>query len=66
MPFELKFRLQKLRTVRKADAPAGLQLADALAGLVRYHFDNPNVEDANRWFNKFKRDKKLSAQFILT
>jgi len=52
--------------VRKAGAPAGLQLADALAGLVRYHFDDPKGEDAKRWFNKFKRDKKLSAQFILT
>ena len=61
-----KISVKKLRTVRKAGAPAGLQLADALAGLVRYHFDNPSGEDAKRWFNKFKRDKKLSSQFILT
>lgn len=61
-----KISVKKIRTVRKAGAPAGLQLADALAGLVRYHFDNPKGEDAKRWFLKFKRDKKLSAQFILT
>lgn len=61
-----KISIKKLRTVRKAGAPAGLQLADALAGLVRYHFDNPGGEDAKRWFKKFIKDKKLTAQFILT
>ena len=61
-----RISVKKLRTVRKGSAPIGLQLADALAGLVRYYFDNPDRKDAKKWFNKFKKDKKLSSQFILT
>lgn len=57
--------IKKLRTVRNEISQPGIQLADALAGLVRYHFNNPNAEDARKWFNKFEREKKLQGQFIL-
>lgn len=53
----------KIGTVRNEVSQPGIQLADALAGLVRYHFDNPNAEDATKWFGKFEKQKKLSAQF---
>lgn len=55
--------VKKLRTVRNEISQPGIQLADALAGLVRYHFDNPSAEDATKWFGKFEKQKKLSAQF---
>lgn len=55
--------VKKLRTVRNEASQPGIQLADALAGLVRYHFDNPNAEDATKWFDKFEKQKKLLAQF---
>lgn len=55
--------IKKLRTVRSISHP-GIQLADALAGLTRYYFDNPKAEDAKKWFEKLKEKKKLVAQFI--
>lgn len=55
--------VKKLKTVRDEASQPGLQLADALAGLVRYHFDNPNAQDATKWFGKFEKQKKLKAQF---
>ena len=61
-----RISVKKLRTVRKGSALVGLQLADALAGLVRYYFDNPDRKNPKKWFNKFKKAKKLSSQFILT
>lgn len=56
--------VNKLRTIRNERSHIGLQLADALAGLVRYHFDNPNEKGAQRLFKKLKRDKKLTAQML--
>lgn len=56
--------VNKLRTVRNERSHVGLQLADALAGLVRYHFDNLSEKDAQRLFKKLKRDKKLTAQML--
>lgn len=55
--------VKKLRTVRKEDSQPGLQLADALAGLIRYHVDNPQKKDAKRWFKRLQREKRLWAQF---
>lgn len=55
--------VKKLRTVRNEASQPGIQLADALAGLVRYHFDNPDAEDATKWFGKLEKQKKLLAQF---
>lgn len=56
--------LKKLRTVRNEASSPGIQLADALAGLVRYHFDHPDKKDAKRWFRKLKREKKLFGLFL--
>jgi hypothetical protein len=55
--------VKKLITVR-SESEVGIQLADALAGLIRYHYDNPEEIDAKKWFKKLKRDKKLVAEFI--
>ena len=55
--------VKKLRTV-KSDTNLGIQLADALAGLARYHFDNPDAPDAKKWFNKYKKAQKI--KFVLT
>lgn len=50
--------IKKLKTVRRETEP-GIQLADALAGLIRYHYDNPEAVDAKKWVLKLKRAKKL-------
>ncbi len=55
--------VRKLRTV-KSETNLGIQLADSIAGLVRYHFDNPDAVDAKKWFNKFKKAQKI--KFVLT
>lgn len=54
--------VKKLRTVRNEASQPGIQLADALAGLSRYHFDNPDGEDAKRWYDRLKREDKLFAE----
>lgn len=54
--------VKKLRTVRNEASQPGIQLADALAGLSRYHFENPSAEDAKRWFEKLKKEEKLYAE----
>ena len=56
--------VRKLGTVRNEISQPGIQLADALAGLSRYHFENPNAEDVSKWFERLKKEKKLSAQVI--
>ncbi len=50
--------VKKLKTVRSR-SEVGIQLADCLAGLVRYYHDNPEEKDAKKWFNKLKKEKKL-------
>lgn len=54
--------VKKLRTVRR-QSEVGIQLADALAGLIRYYYDNPEKEDAKKWFNKLRKNGKLVAEF---
>lgn len=56
--------INKLRTVRNERSHVGIQLADALAGLIRYHFDNPSEKDAKRLFKQLKKDKKLTFQLL--
>lgn len=56
--------VKKLKTVRNEASQPGIQLADALAGLIRYHFDNPSAIDADKWVNKLKKDNKLFAQIV--
>lgn len=53
--------IKKLRSVRSKSS-LGIQLADALAGLVRYNVDNPEKEDAARLVRKLDRDHKIAAQ----
>jgi|SRR3989344_2582913 len=56
--------VKKLRTVRNEASQPGIQLADSLAGLSRYHFENPEAKDAKRWFERLKKEGKLRAQII--
>lgn len=56
--------LKKLRTVR-SKSEVGIQLADCLASLIRYYHDNPEEKDAKKWFNKLKREKKLSFELLI-
>lgn len=56
--------LRKLRTVRKETAHPGIQLADALAGLTRYHTDYPEKKEAKHWFRKLKKAGRLLGYFI--
>lgn len=56
--------LKKLRTVR-SKSEVGIQLADALASLIRYYHDNPQEKDAKKWFNKLKREKKLAFELLV-
>lgn len=53
--------IKKLKTVR-SKSEVGIQLADALASLIRYYHDNPEEKDAKKWFNKLKREGKLSFE----
>lgn len=56
--------IKKLKTVR-SKSEVGIQLADALASLVRYYHDNPEEKDAKKWFNKLKKEKKLSFELTV-
>lgn len=56
--------VKKLKTVR-SKSEVGIQLADALASLIRYYHDNPDEKDAKKWFNKLKKDKKLSFELLV-
>lgn len=56
--------LKKLRTVR-SKSEVGIQLADALASLIRYYHDNPQEKDAKKWFNKLKKEKKLTFELLV-
>ena len=55
--------VRKLKTVNDKSQP-GVQVADCLAGLVRRHYDNQNEENSKKWFDKLKRDKKLTMQLL--
>lgn len=56
--------IKKLKTVR-SKSEVGIQLADALAGLIRYYHDNPEGKDGKKWFNKLKKEKKLSFELLV-
>lgn len=55
--------VKKLRAVRSRSRP-GIQLADALAGLIRRYFDNPEEEYPKKWFKKLDKEKKIAGQFL--
>lgn len=46
--------IKRMKTVR-SKSEVGIQLADALASLVRYYHDNPEEKDAKKWFKKLKK-----------
>ncbi len=56
--------IKKLKTVR-SKSEVGIQLADCLASLIRYYHDNPEEKDAKKWFNKLKKEKKLSFELLV-
>lgn len=56
--------IKKLKAIRKENAYSGIQLADALAGLIRYFYDNPEEKDSRRIFKKLMKEKKLLGQFL--
>jgi hypothetical protein len=56
--------VKKLKTVRNEVSEPGIQLADALAGLSRYYFDNPEAKEAKKWMGKLQRSGKLFAQIV--
>lgn len=57
--------VKKLKTVRKDDNNSGIQLADCLAGLFRYHFDNPDNLEVKSWIKKIKNNQILLGEFFV-
>jgi hypothetical protein len=55
--------VRKLKTVNDKSQP-GVQVADCLAGLVRRHYDDQTEDNPKKWFNKLKKDKKLTMQLL--
>ena len=55
--------VKKLRTVNDKSQP-GVQVADCLAGLVRRYYDNQNEKNSKRWFDKLRKEKKLTMQLL--
>ena len=53
--------VKKLRTIRKDESSPGLRVADCLAGLIRYCYDNPKSE-VERWHEKLKAANKISFE----
>jgi hypothetical protein len=57
--------VKKLKTVRNESSELGLQIADCLAGLIRYHYDKPELPDAKKWVEKLRKEEKLFEEIIL-
>lgn len=53
--------VKTLRTIKSESSP-GIQLADCLAGLIRRYYENPKEVDAEKWYKKLKKDKKLTME----
>lgn len=56
-------KISKLKSVRKEDSYGGLQLADSIAGLTRYHIDNLNSPDASILIKRLKKRNKLFIEY---
>lgn len=50
--------VRKIVTVRKEDSSPGVRVADCLAGLIRYFYDNPDSL-AKSWYRKLKKANKV-------
>jgi len=57
--------VKKLKTVRKDEYVFGIQLADCLAGLYRYSYDNPSNLDTKNWIQKLKNHQIIFGEFFL-
>ena len=57
--------IRKLKTVRKDEYVYGIQLADCLAGLYRYYYDNPANKDAKVWIQKLEKHQIIFGEFFL-
>lgn len=55
--------VKKVVTVRKEESSPGIRVADCLAGLVRYYYDN-SESLAQKWYEKLKKVGKV--EFELT
>lgn len=53
--------VKKIRTVKKEESSPGIRVADCLAGLIRYHYDNPESL-ASKWYNKLKKAEKIKFE----
>ena len=56
--------VKKLKTARST-SELGIQLADALAGLVRYSYDSPNEEIAVKLLQRLKKKEKILGIYLL-
>jgi len=55
--------VKKVITVRKDESSPGIRVSDCLAGLFRYHYDNPESK-ASEWHKRLTKAKKI--EFELT
>ena len=56
-------KISKLKSIRKEDSYGGLQLADSIAGLTRYHVDNLDSPDASILIKRLKKRNKLFIEY---
>jgi hypothetical protein len=50
--------VKKLKTVED-ESEAGVRLADMMAGLTRWHFDNKNEDKIGKYYEKLEKDDKI-------
>jgi len=53
--------VKKIRTVRREESSPGIRVADCLAGLIRYYYDNPQ-SPAKSWYSKLKKADKIKFE----
>jgi len=54
--------VKKIRTVGKDESSSGIRIADCLAGLIRYHYDNPANPTASHWYKTLKKANKIKFE----
>lgn len=57
--------VHKLRTIRNEISEPGIQLADALAGLIRYNYDNPGDKLPQILIQKLKVNGRVLGIYLL-
>lgn len=53
--------IKKITAVRKEESSPGIRVADCLAGLIRYYYDNPDSV-AKDWYAKLKKTNKIKFE----